>query len=85
MPLCFLNLHCFDFIVAKNILLFSEIGTLNDLNEKSNFWPSLFTILNYPVINCNLSSAIKLSYDLRRVRNLEKASYIYIDQWIVTI
>ena len=76
-----LDLPCFDFIVARNnnpILLCSEIGTLNALNEKSFFWSSLFTILSYPVINCNLSSAIKLAYDLRRIRSTEKGSFLYI-------
>ena len=76
-----LDLPCFDFIVARDtnpILVCSEIGTLNALNEKSDFWPTLFTILNNPVINCNLSSAIKLAYDLRRVRSIEKGSFLYV-------
>ena len=76
-----LDLPCFDFIVARKdnpILLCSEIGTLNALNEKSKFWASLFTILRNPVINCNLSSAIKLSYDLRKIRNIEKGSFLYV-------
>ena len=76
-----LDLPCFDFIVARDtnpILVCSEVGTLNALNEKSDFWPTLFTILNNPVINCNLSSAIKLAYDLRRVRSIEKGSFLYI-------
>ena len=76
-----LDLPCFDFIVARDtnpILICSEIGTLNALNEKSDFWPTLFTILNNPVINCNLSSAIKLGYDLRRIRSIEKGSFLYV-------
>ena len=76
-----LDLPCFDFIIARDnnpILLCSEIGTLNALNEKSDFWATLFTILNYPVVNCNLSSAIKLAYGLRRVRNTEKGSFLYV-------
>jgi serine/threonine protein phosphatase PrpC len=48
------------------------------LNEKSFFWTSLFTILSYPVINCNLSSAIKLAYDLQRIKSTEKGSFLYI-------
>ena len=76
-----LDLPCFDFIVARDnnpILVCSELGTLNALNEKSDFWTTLFTILNNPVINCNLSSAIKLAYDLRRIRSIEKGSFLYI-------
>ena len=76
-----LDLPCFDFIVARDnnpILICSEMGTLNALNEKSEFWTTLFTVLNNPVINCNLSSAIKLAYDLRRIRSIEKGSYLYI-------
>ena len=76
-----LDLPCFDFIVARKnnpILLCSEVGTLNALNEKSNIWATLFTLLKNPVNNCNLSSAIKLSYDLRKIRNTEKGSFIYI-------
>ena len=44
---------CFDFIVARDtnpILVCSEVGTLNALNEKSDFWPTLFTILNMPEV-----------------------------------
>ncbi len=48
------------------------------LNEKSDFWPTLFTLLNNPVINCNLSSAIKLGNDLRRIRSIEKGSFLYV-------
>jgi serine/threonine protein phosphatase PrpC len=60
------------------ILLCSEIGTLNALNEKSFFWTSLFTILSWLVNNWNLSSAIKLAYDLQRIKSTEKGSFLYI-------
>ena len=76
-----LDLPCFDFILARDnnpIPLCSEIGTLNALNEKSDFWCALFTLLNNPVRNCNLSSAIKLAYDLRRIRSIEKGSFLYV-------
>ena len=76
-----LDLPCFDFIVARDsnpILICSQIGTLNALNEKSEFWTTLFTLLNNPVINCNLSSSIKLAYDLRRIRSIEKGSFLYV-------
>ena len=76
-----LDLPCFDFIAARNInpiLICSEVGTINCLNEKSDFWSSLFTILNNPVVNSNLSSAIKLSYDLRRIRSTEKGSFLFV-------
>ena len=76
-----LDLPCFDFIVARNtkpILLCSEMRTLSVLNEKSDFWSTLFTLLNNPVVNCNLTSAVKLAYDLRRIRSSEKGSFLYI-------
>lgn len=76
-----LDLPCFDFIAARDtnpILICSEIGTINALNEKSDFWSTLFTIFNNPVVNCNLSSALKLAYELRRIRSLEKGSFLYV-------
>ena len=76
-----LDLPCFDFIVARDaepILICSEIGTINALNEKSDFWSTLFTLLSNPVVNCNLTSAIKLAYELRRIRSLEKGSFLYV-------
>ena len=72
---------CFDFIVEGNnnpILLCSEKGTLIALNEKSNLWASLFMILSCPVNNCNISSTIKLDYDLRRINTKDKGSFLYI-------
>ena len=79
--LALIDIPSFDLIIAteKNpYILCSDIGTSRALSNKSELWKSLFTVLKYPFNNINLSSAIFSAFDLRRYKNYERTSYIFV-------
>ena len=74
------NLLCLDVIITTNkepIIICSEKLGNEILNEKSSFWPTLFSLLN-GVLNSDLASGIKAAYNLIRARKSDHTNYIFV-------
>lgn len=71
-----------DIIIATKtnpIVLCSETQSIRLLSDKSPFWPSLFTCISQSISDyCNLESAIHASYDIRRMRSTDAASFLFV-------
>ncbi len=71
---------CFDLIVTseKNpIVLCSEKTTMEALSEKSNIWPSLFSLL-FNKGKSDLASAIKAVYNINKSRKIDRTNYLFV-------
>ena len=76
-----IDLPSFDLIIATDTnpyILCSDIGTSRVLNKKSELWKSLLSIIQYPFDTIDLASAIYSAFDLRRLRNSERTSFLFI-------
>ena len=76
-----LDLPCFDLIVAGNphpVVLCSEVGTLQSLNQRSAIWESLFSVLEKPVQKADLASAIHAANDIKRLRSKDYSSFMFV-------
>ena len=76
-----IDLPSFDLIIAGEnnpYILCSDIGTSRALNKKSELWKSLFTFIQYPLDHVDLASAIYSAFDLRRLKNYERTSILFV-------
>ena len=76
-----IDLPSFDLIIATEnnpYILCSDIGTSRALNKNSELWKSLLSIIQYPFDTIDLASAIYSAFDLRRLRNAERTSFLFI-------
>ena len=70
----------FDLVITGTpnpIIICSELSTSNALNEKSLLWGNLYASLA-PIYESDLSSAIKVAYDLNNIRRNESTNYIFV-------
>ena len=75
------ELPSLDVIVAgtkEPYILCSNITTTRALGNKSTIYESLFSILQRPPFKVDLSSAIRAAYDLKRLRQEDFPSYLFI-------
>ena len=78
--LSFSELPSFDLVVTglqDPIVICSDISTSIALSEKSSIWGSLYASLS-PLYYSDLSSAIKVAYDLNNIRRNETTNYIFV-------
>ena len=76
-----IDLPSFDLIVTGEegpIILCSELPTFAALNEKSKLWEVLYQCLSNPINNADLLSTLQTSYDLKRIKNNNFPSFIFV-------
>ena len=76
-----IDLPSFDLIVTGEegpIILCSELPTFAALNEKSKLWEALYQSLSNPINNADLLSALQTSYDLKRIKNNNFPSFVFV-------
>lgn len=76
-----LDLNNFDLIIAGNpnpTIVCSEVCTINALSNKSTLFNSLFAILQCPLRNVDLASAIHEAYNLKRMRYSDCTSILLV-------
>jgi hypothetical protein len=75
------ELPTLDIIVAganDPYILCSNITTTRALGNKSTLYESLFSILQRPPFKVDLSSALRAAYDLKRLRQEDFPSYLFV-------
>jgi len=75
------ELPSLDIIVAgakEPYILCSNITTTRALGNKSTLYESLFSILQRPPFKVDLSSALRAAYDLKRLRQEDFPSYLFV-------
>ena len=76
-----IDLPSFDLIVTGEegpIILCSDFPTLAALNEKSKLWEVLYQSLSNPINNADLLSALKASFDLKKIKNNNFPSFVFV-------
>ena len=64
--------------VKEPYILCSNITTTRALGNKSTIYESLFSILQRPPFESDLTSAIRAAYDLKRLRQEDFPSYLFV-------
>ena len=75
------DLPCFDLIITgeKNpIVICSELNVSVALDEKSEVWTTLYSLLIPPKIKTDLASAIKVAYEINCLRKIDCINYIFV-------
>ena len=73
----------FKFEYYKNnyyykIFSLNKLSSVRAINAKSIIWESLISILAHPCPKSDLASAIEAAFDLKRMRESEYTSYLFI-------